>query len=111
MNYLDEFPDFDDTLPTLEGFHDSSWHNDACPSLMMELEGGKYWHIFVDYKNQDLSDFADIEPSNYKRFSISLMDDDLNQLAGENFDTWIELLKWLGDFLANEHYLYTRGTK
>lgn len=31
LNY--EFPDFDYALPTIEGFEDSSWHNDICPSL------------------------------------------------------------------------------
>ena len=111
MTYKHEFPNFDDVLPTLEGFHDRSWHNDACPSLMMELPNGFYWHIFMDYKDQDLSDFADIDPTTYKRFAISLMDDEGFQHQGENFDTWAELLKWLGDFLANEHYLYTHGAK
>lgn len=109
QNYLQEFPHFDDVLPTLEGFHDSSWHNDACPSLTMELPNGNYWQIFIDYKDQNLSDFADIDPTDYKRFAISLFDQELNQLEGESFDTWEELTKWLADFLANEHYNFTQG--
>lgn len=111
QNYLDEFPRFDDVLPTLEGFHDSSWHNDACPSLTMDLPNGFRWQIFVDYKDQNESDFADIDPANYKRFAISLFDDEGFQHQGENFDTFEELTKWLNDFMANEHYKFTHGSK
>jgi hypothetical protein len=111
MTYKNEFPDFDDVLPSLEGFQDSSWHNDACPSLRMELKDGKYWHIFMDYKDQNLSDFADIDPTTYKRFAISLMDEEGFQHEGENFDTWEELTQWLENFLANEHYNFTHRSE
>lgn len=43
-----EFPDFPlADYPTLpEGFADSSWHNDSCPSMKNETLG---LFIFVDY--------------------------------------------------------------
>lgn len=69
-NYLHEFPRFDDTLPTLEGFEDYSWHNDACPSLGKELPNGDFICIFVDYKDKELSDFADLEGDLYARFRV-----------------------------------------
>lgn len=41
-----EFPDFPAAdMPAIpEGFHDSSWHNDACPSI----EGNRL-KVFIDY--------------------------------------------------------------
>lgn len=72
MNYLTEFPMFDDVLPSIEGFHDSSWHNDSCPSLGKELKNGAFISVFVDYKNKELSDFSDLEGDNYYRFRVGL---------------------------------------
>lgn len=28
-----EFPDWPEKLPVIEGYHDSCWHNDTCPSM------------------------------------------------------------------------------
>lgn len=72
MKYKKEFPLFDDVLPSIEGFYDSSWHNDSCPSLGKELKNGAFVSVFVDYKNKELSDFADLEGENYKRFRVGL---------------------------------------
>ena len=59
-NYKIEFPDYDDTLPELEGFTDSSWRNDACPSISREIDAGavhpKTIVVFVDYKDPSLRD-------------------------------------------------------
>jgi hypothetical protein len=41
--YLSEFPNYDDELPAIDGFEDSSWHNDACPSLTKELGGDRFF--------------------------------------------------------------------
>ena len=70
MSYLKHFPDFDDTLPTLEGFEDHSWHNDACPSLGKELPNGDFLSVYVDYKDKERSDFADLEGDRYARFRV-----------------------------------------
>lgn len=63
MNYKNEFPDYDDTLPTLEGFEDCSWKNDVCPSL---CETGKEpddaIFIFCDYKNPELRENGANQP-------------------------------------------------
>lgn len=72
MNYLKEFPMFDDVLPSIEGFCDSSWHNDSCPSLTKELPNGDMICFYIDYKNKKLSDFADLEGDLYKRFRLYL---------------------------------------
>jgi len=96
MNYLEQFPHYDDTLPTLEGFYDSSWHNDACPSLTKDLGGEKYLQVFCDYKNKELSDFADLVDG-YARFSVCYQnhEEDLNgQYLFESND-WAEIEKFI----------------
>jgi hypothetical protein len=40
-----EFPDFDYDLPVIEGFTDTSWHNDLCPSL----SGPRNLILWCDY--------------------------------------------------------------
>jgi len=43
------FPDYDDTLPQIAGFVDSSYGNDLCPSIYSEtLE----LRIYCDYKSE-----------------------------------------------------------
>lgn len=97
MNYIEQFPRFDDTLPTLEGFFDSSWHNDACPSICKDLGGMRYLQVFIDYKDQTKSDFADIEPSDYLRFRVYL--DKPSELMNPQFlkdsNDWAEIEQFI----------------
>lgn len=75
MTYLNAFPNFDDVLPSIEGFSDSSWKNDSCPSLSKELPNGDSLIIYIDYKDKSLSDFSDLSDTDYKRYSLSLYRD------------------------------------
>jgi hypothetical protein len=75
MTYLDCFPNFDDVLPSIEGFSDSSWKNDSCPSLSKELDNGDSLIVYIDYKDKSLSDFWDLSETEYKRYSLSLYRD------------------------------------
>jgi len=43
------FPDYDDQLPTIAGFVDSSYGNDLCPSIYSETLGLR---IYCDYKSE-----------------------------------------------------------
>ena len=43
------FPDYDDVLPTIDGFADSSYGNDTCPSLYSEA---LQLTIHCDYKDE-----------------------------------------------------------
>ena len=68
MTYKTEFPDYDDTLPTLEGFEDCSWKNDVCPSLHEKgKEPDDAVFIFCDYKNPELRENGVDQP----RFTVS----------------------------------------
>jgi hypothetical protein len=58
MTYEIEFPDFPEPLPHIEGFIDTSWHNDACPSLGKEITPNNWLTVFVDYLNPDLREIG-----------------------------------------------------
>lgn len=75
-NYLEEFPNYDDVLPVINGFVDRSWHNDACPSLIRKVGENAYLQLWCDYKNKALSDFADLDGDSYRRYSLSLINDE-----------------------------------
>ena len=38
------------------GFKDSSWHNDACPCVALEMSNGDWIQVFVDYSDANLRD-------------------------------------------------------
>lgn len=75
--YLQEFPDYDDTLKMIPGFKDTSWHNDACPSISKLYEFSKvksgvptdYIEVFQDYKDPERSEFGG-QGTAYQRYSV-----------------------------------------
>lgn len=97
MTYKTEFPHFDDTLPTLEGFYDSSWHNDACPSICKDLGNDSYLKIYVDYKDKAKSDFFDVEDEFYSRFHVYLdkPEEDLNAELLFQSNDWEEIKQFI----------------
>jgi hypothetical protein len=55
-DYRKEFPDFPaDDMPAIpQGFEDSSWHNDSCPSFTSEALGLRIWIDFADPEQRDI---------------------------------------------------------
>jgi len=51
MKYLKAFPDYDSTLPILDGFIDNSWRHDTCPSLLNKKLG---FQLFCEYEDPSL---------------------------------------------------------
>ena len=49
MRYLQEFPNYPEPLPEIEGFEDISYRNDICPSLGKEIQDQVYLTLFCDY--------------------------------------------------------------
>jgi hypothetical protein len=49
-DYMEEFPDYDDTLTLPEGWQDISWHNDSCPSFERKF-GDVNYRIYCEYKD------------------------------------------------------------
>ena len=74
MNYKTEFPYFTDPMPEIEGFYDSSWHNDACPSLAKNIKEDHTLYLYVNY-----SDEKQRELGHFKYFILY----DTNQLDNE----------------------------
>jgi len=86
-------------MPTLNGFNDSSYHNDACPSISKHLGNDFYLQLWVDYpiSLKHLSDFADREE--YTQYHLSLVNDETGLhdglLSTNDFD---EIQKTINDF-------------
>jgi hypothetical protein len=51
-NYKTEFPDYDQQLSLPDGWIDTSWHNDICPSFEKDF-GNVTYKIFCDYKDPE----------------------------------------------------------
>jgi hypothetical protein len=56
MSAKNEFPAFADELPEIEGFVDTSYHHDVCPSLTNDAMG---LQLFVDYPDPADSEYPD----------------------------------------------------
>ena len=90
--YTSEFPDYDGVLPELEGWTDSSWHNDVCPSLTKD---NGMWKIWVDYVDPAMREFPD-----GKRFTVSTTGS-LSELDNHDrlkTDNWQDVLDFFGIF-------------
>lgn len=86
QKYMEEFPDFDAVLPTLEGWEDVSWHNDICPSLEHVLEGGMILRLWVDYYDPEKREM------DQQRYSLVLCDKEGAFVSTiVEADTWPEL--------------------
>lgn len=60
MSVQTEFPNFDGDLPVIDGFEDTSYRHDICPSLTNKELG---LQLFVDYADPDLSEYPDLRRS------------------------------------------------
>jgi hypothetical protein len=52
MTYTTEFPHYDDTLSLPEGWTDTSWHNDTCPSFE-RVYGDVTFRLWCDFKDPE----------------------------------------------------------
>ena len=50
MTHSDAYGSY--TLPVLDGFEDSTWHNDAMPSIRKELANGEEIRLWVNYHDK-----------------------------------------------------------
>lgn len=66
------FPNYDDTLPKIDGFEDYSYKNDECPCIAKDIGNQDYLVVHCDYKNPNKSTIYQIGDGEYFRFFISL---------------------------------------
>jgi hypothetical protein len=100
VTFKTEFPDFPEAdMPALpEGFSDTSWHNDACPSY-----SSPSFHIFIDY-----ADVTQREHPNTSRFTVSKTDDDEVSPVLDT-DNWSDVLEFIVDEATIESVMAKLG--
>jgi len=90
------------SMPNIDGFQDSTYSNDAAPSISKSLGNDFYLQLWVDYPTsfKHLSDFADTE--NYTQYHLSLVNDETDihdgLLSTNDFD---EVQKTINNFNLN----------
>lgn len=94
MTYMKEFPHYDDTLSLPEGWADTSWHNDICPSFEKTF-GDTIFRLWCDFKDPELRELGG------QRFIVCtyLNEDELKEDIGQ-FDTIEEALALINEVTA-----------
>lgn len=91
--FREEFPDFPAAdMPQLpEGFIDTSWHNNTCPSFTSDELGLEVW---VDYLDPSQREYG----PKYPRFNVSPQDHGV-ECSGDSLQTddWVEVLAFIED--------------
>lgn len=89
LRYREEFPDFPaEDMPNFpEGWTDSSWHNDICPSRMSPDDTIQ---VFVDYADPDRREMPELP-----RFSVSRLSESDNPETLLESDDWSEVLAFI----------------
>jgi hypothetical protein len=81
------FENFDDVIEIPEGFISTSWRNNACPSMALEIDENTAITIWIDYKNPAL------RQTGGKRFIVSIQDEEEEFNNSGEFDTLEEALE------------------
>jgi hypothetical protein len=97
--YIREFPDFDNgeafetmlSMLKAYGFEDYSWHNDACPSMALELANENTIRVWCDYKDDALREDASIT----ELYSVVICD-----VASAQFNTTTRAINYVATVLA-----------
>jgi hypothetical protein len=94
MTYKTEFPHYDDTLSLPEGWIDTSWHNDICPSFE-RVYGDTTFRLWCDFRDPELRELGG------QRFTVCtyLNEDELSESIGQ-FDTMAEALALINEVTA-----------
>lgn len=76
------FPDYDCEMPVVTGFNDSSWHQDRCPSLMLEYGDYKIilWCDYADKSKRELQDEG-------KQYTLQFLCNDVEFRTEIDYDT------------------------
>lgn len=86
MYYKNEFPNYDYEIPSLgNGWIDSSWHNDVCPSFEYTSNQGVIYRLWFEYNDPDIREvggkqFTLSKYSDYDEMVQLLESDDLSEV-------------------------------
>lgn len=81
------FENFDDVIEIPEGWINTTWRNNACPSIELQIDEDYSVTIWIDYKNPELREMKG------KRFIVSLVDPEEDYSPMGEFDTIEEAIK------------------
>jgi hypothetical protein len=81
------FKNFDDVIEIPEGFISTTWRNNACPSMALEIDEKTSITVWIDYKNPELRE------TQGKRFIVSILDEEENFNNSGEYDTLEEALE------------------
>jgi hypothetical protein len=81
------FENFDDVIEIPDGWISTSWRNNACPSMALEIDENTVITIWIDYKNPKL------RQTEGKRFIVSIQDEEEEFNNSGDFDTLEEALE------------------
>lgn len=81
------FENFDDVIEIPEGWINTTWRNNACPSIELQIDKDYSVTIWIDYKNPELREMKG------KRFIVSLVDPEEDYSPMGEFDTIEEAIK------------------
>jgi hypothetical protein len=93
MTYKTEFPHYDDTLTLPDGWVDTSWHNDVCPSFE-KVFGDTTFRLWCDFKDPEQREVGGL------RFTVcTYIEDELNASLGQS-ESMEEALKIIDEEVA-----------
>ena len=78
------------------GYVDSSYGNDTCPSIILDLPNGHWQQVWIDYASPELR-----EDPNWSMFSVNVEDENGNETAPAEFDDINELIARLKEETTN----------
>jgi len=89
-----EFPNYDDTITMPEGWIDTSWHNDVCPSFE-KVFGDTTFRLWCDFKDPALREVGGL------RFTVCtyINEDELSESLGQ-FESMDEALALIDEVTA-----------
>jgi len=98
MSYLKEFPDFDFDIPYIEGFTDTSWHNNVSPSFARKLNDTHSITLWVDYADESRRECGG------SQFLVIVheTEETQNVLYESEFNSLDDAIKAINDILSNE---------
>ena len=93
MAHKTEFPHYDDTLTLPDGWVDTSWHNDVCPSFE-KVFGDTTFRLWCDFKDPELREVGGL------RFTVcTYIEDELSESLGQS-ESMEEALKIINEEVA-----------
>ena len=85
MSYYHEFRNFDFDIPHIEGFIDTSWHNDVSPKFERKYNETQMVRFWVDYADENKRECGG------KQFIVTIMPND--ELCND-YETILETNSW-----------------